>query len=291
MSFSYARTMYCIMLACFFVPMSLGMSRTKHITTYELYQHILAQNLPQFMLIEDAKKGSKRIPNKRINNAIVKYLETKNNELFYDFKYTDGVSYEDQILFPYHIPFADPEINQNEKLYATYGTKKQRVEFIEVFSDVIACFNRLHESRASEKTITNMVDHYYRKFTPFVWRVHLLWLMRKKTADAFDDGLQEIFKCAPCSKKTLQAICALVLTLSYYYNLLFVMPWPSQGSTLFYTMPFACLVGFYYDIIKKSVDDYENAKEFINEKFEQRNMWKKITDELAQKMEKTYKPL
>lgn len=290
MSCSHARTTCCIVFACFYSSMALGMSMNKK-QVYQLYQHIFAQHLPSTPLIEDAVKGSKRIPNKLTNNAILRYLETNNNGVFYCVKYSDGVSYEDQTLFPYHIPFADPEINQNEKLYATYGTKKQRVEFVEVFSDVITCFNRLHESRASEKTITNMVDHYYRKLTPFVWRVHLLWLMRKKTADAFDDGLQEIFKCAPCSKKTLQAFCALVLALGYYYNLLFVMPWHPRESLLFYMTPFACLVGFYYDIIKKSVDDYENAKEFISEKFEQRNIWKKITDELAQKMEKTYKPL
>lgn len=233
----------------------------------------------------------KDIPATHLNRTLVNSLRNKNSDVFYDYRHESSTlaNHENQNIFYHKTAFADSQVNAQEELYASYNTQQQK-EFVEMFACVMKKITTLKTSHAPQKEIEDCIALSYHKLSPLVWRVHLLWFLRKQTSDMFGDALAEIFGCAPCIWGVANAFGALILAASYYFTLLYKMPWP-ENTALASFFPFICVVSGLYDLAYTPLNKYSQSQAFIRKKFKKFTMWKKITDDLARTMEETYKPL
>lgn len=225
---------------------------------------------------------------KLIQSVIEECLAEKKTDMFYQWQCSEDYGHEDQVIFPYKTSFANQKIDLSEKKYASYSNEQQ-AEFSKIFSEVVKNIHELQTSQAHGDVIKKCISESYEKLPPLVWRVRLIWVLRGKTSNMFNESLATLYRCAPCKYAVLERFMYLVFMLgSYYYTVRDIL---SDTSALRYIMPFLCVFFFYKDVIKKAISDYRESKEYIKETFAYYYVWKEITDELAHTMEDTYRPL
>lgn len=251
-----------------------------------------------------------------VNHIMIKNLQEKSTEFLYNYQFEGNDKlYQNQKIFHYETAIADPNLRKQleemyhqkifyktaftdpvlckqEELYASY-TPQQQAEFVEMFSCVVEKISHLAASDASQQEIEHCIALSYEKLKPLVWRVHLLWFLRKKTCDLWSETLSSILNCAPCKIDTLKAIAAFALAAYYYYVILFTMPWSENNNFAGerYVIPITCVLSCFLDLILTPLNQYSQAKTFINDKFKKYTVWKIITNDLARTVEKTYQPL